>query len=165
MKIPLHHRSSARSENCHYKIRRVKDQENGNGLTKVNKLHIRGRSAYTTIVHLVDSIRILAARSTVLFHPRAHKGSGDRPLRCIRVPRREVPPPLEARGHFRWGGCGFVNKKVLSWWLVCGSDGRAVAHGARAAGWGPRADDQVRQTMDLQSYIARLWGADRLHTQ
>ena len=38
------------------------------------------------------SIRILAARPIVLSHPRAHWVSGDRPLRCIRVPLRDAPP-------------------------------------------------------------------------
>ena len=91
-------------------------------------------------VALVHSIRILAARSIVLSHPRTHWVSGDRPLRCIRVPRREtLPPPV---GIFE-GGCGFVNKHAF--FLLVGlrvgragggprgSGGRAVAHGGRAS--------------------------------
>ena len=85
-------------------------------------------------VALVHSIRILAARSIVLSHPRAHWVSGDRPLRCIREPLRDPPPP-ETRGVcFEGGGRGLVNKHaffVFAW--SAGRTGwRAAAHGIGA---------------------------------
>ena len=98
---------------------------------------------------LVHSIRSLAARSIVLSNPRAHWVSGDRPLRCIRVPIRDAPPPPETRGYvWRGVGRGLVNKHAF--FLLLGlrvgrAGGRRPTVEGRAWG-GPRGGEQVRQT-------------------
>ena len=98
---------------------------------------------------LVHSIRSLAARSIVLSNPRAHWVSGDRPLRCIRVPIRDAPPPPETRGYvWRGVGRGLVNKHAF--FLLLGlrvgrAGGRRPTVEGRACG-GPRGGEQVRQT-------------------
>ena len=115
-------------------------------------------------VALVHSIRILAARSIVLSHPRAHWVSGDRPLRCIREPLRDPPPP-ETRGVCFEGGWTWIGQQtcLFCFCLVCGSDGLAGGgpryRGGRAGGHG---GEQVRQNMDRHYYIYRLSGADNI---
>ena len=71
------------------------------------------------------SIRILAARPIVLSHPRAHWVSGDRPLRCIRVSRRETSPSPEPRGPFRRGGVRLIcqQKGLIMLFVDNGLDG------------------------------------------
>ena len=94
-------------------------------------------------VALVHSIRILAARSIVLSHPRAHKGRAtalaDASV-CLAVRHLPHRKPV---GIFE-GGCYFVNKHAflilvglrvgrLAGGGPRGSGGRAVAHGGRAS--------------------------------
>ena len=111
------------------------------------------------------SIRILAARPIVLSHPRAHWVSGDRPLRCIRVPIRDAPPPPETRGYvWRGVGRGLVNKHAF--FLLLGlrvgrAGGRRPTVEGRAWG-GPTGGRASEANMDRHYYRYPLSGADQI---
>ena len=114
---------------------------------------------------LVHSIRSLAARSIVLSNPRAHWVSGDRPLRCIRVPIRDAPPPPETRGYvWRGVGRGLVNKHAF--FLLLGlrvgrAGGRRPTVEGRAWG-GPTGGRASEANMDRHYYRYPLSGADQI---
>ena len=101
-------------------------------------------------VALVHSIRILAARSIVSSHPRAHWVSGDRPLRCIRVPLRDAPPTGNPWVCFE-GGWTWVGQQTCLF---------SFAWSAGRTGW--RALLRISSFGGGPNYICRLSGADNI---
>ena len=118
---------------------------NGDVMSLLAVRHMRRRSDCTTSSSRSQHSKS-GGRIYILSHPRTHKGSGDRPLRCIRVSRRETSPSPEPRGPFRRGGKVLVCQQERSYHVVCGlrsgragggtrgTGSRAGAHGGRGGG-------------------------------
>ena len=114
---------------------------------------------------LVHSIRSLAARSIVLSNPRAHWVSGDRPLRCIRVPIRDAPPPTGNPWVCLEGGWTWVGQQTCLFsfaWSAGRTGWRAAAHGRGAGVGGPTGGRASEANMDRHYYRYPLSGADQI---